>query len=87
MMWFQNLLVGIIVLLAALFAAWRLPGAATRLRYLAWLKSRSRGQGMLHRWAMRREALILQSEAGSACSGCSAKDGPAPPDSILKPRK
>lgn len=77
-MWLQNLLAGIIVLLAAVFAAWRLPGNATQLRYLRWLKRHSREQNMLHRWAARREAGILRAQGTSACSGCSAGSDHAP---------
>jgi hypothetical protein len=84
--WLQNLLVGIIVLLALVFAAWRLPGNVTRLRYLRWLKRHSTGQSALHRWVTRREALILGTQAGGACSGCSAESDHAPVPS-KPPRK
>jgi hypothetical protein len=70
-MWFQNLLVAMIVLLAAVFAAWRLPGAATRLRYAAWLKRRGGERNPLRRLGQRLEARVLRAEGG-ACSGCSA---------------
>lgn len=80
-MWLQNLLVAMIVLLAVLFAAWRLPGPATRLRYAAWLKRRGGERSPLHRLGQRLETRILRSEAGAACSGCSAAGdhGTAPP--------
>ncbi|HXC59412.1 MAG TPA: hypothetical protein VN645_08845 [Steroidobacteraceae bacterium] len=71
-MWLQDLLVGIIVLLAAVFAAWRLPGNATRLRYLRWLKRHSGEKNIVHRWAGQREMRILGT-VGGACSGCSAE--------------
>jgi hypothetical protein len=68
----QNLLVAMIVLLAVLFAVWRLPGAATRLRYAAWLKRRGGQRNPLHRLGQWLESRILRAEGGSACSGCSA---------------
>jgi hypothetical protein len=71
-MWWQNLLVATIVLLAVLFAAWRLPGAATRLRYAAWLKRRGGEHNPLRRLGRHLEARILRTEGGAACSGCSA---------------
>jgi hypothetical protein len=72
-MWFQNLTVAMIVLLATVFAAWRLPGAATRLRSAAWLKRRGE-RGPLHRLGLWLEARVLRAEGGSACSGCSSAD-------------
>lgn len=66
----QQLLVGIIVVAAVLFAAWRLPGRATRLRYVAWMKRISGGRGPLARLAWRLEGRLRRDE--SACSGCSA---------------
>lgn len=66
----QQLLVGIIVVAAVLFAAWRLPGRATRLRYVAWMKRLSGGRGPLARLAWRLEGRLRRDE--SACSGCSA---------------
>ena len=85
-MWLQNLLVGLIVMLAVVFAAWRLPGNATRLRYLRWLKRHCAVQNALHRWATKREALILRTQGGSACSGCSAEGDhqPAPSKPLRK---
>jgi hypothetical protein len=80
-MWLQNLTVATIVLLSVLFAAWRLPGAATRLRYTAWLKRRGGEHSPLRRLGQRLEARILRTEGGSACSGCSAAgdhDAPTP---------
>lgn len=71
-MWLQNLLVAMIVLLAVLFAVWRLPGAATRLRYTAWLKRRGGPRNPLYRLGQWLESRVLRAEGGSACSGCSA---------------
>jgi hypothetical protein len=85
-MWMQNLLVALIVLLALLFAIWRLPGSATRLRYVAWLKRRGGERNPLRRLGQRLEARLLRAEGG-ACSGCSAagKHGePAPSKQLRK---
>lgn len=76
MQW-QQLLVGLIVAAAALFALWRLPGAATRLRYVAALKRLSRGRGPLAQLARRLEA--RERRDASACSGCSAAESHLPP--------
>ena len=85
-MWLQNLLVAMIVLLAALFAAWRLPGAATRLRYAAWLKRRGGERSALRRLGQRLEARVLRAEGG-ACSGCSAADDHGMPAASKRSRK
>lgn len=69
MQW-QGLLVALIVVLAMLFALWRLPGTATRLRYVGWMKRLSRGRGPLAWLALRLEARLRRD--ASACSGCSA---------------
>ncbi len=84
-MWFQNLLVAVIVLLAVLFAAWRLPGAATRLRYAAWLKRRGE-HNPLRRLGQRLEARVLRAEGGS-CSGCSAAGEHGVAAASKRPRK
>jgi len=72
----QHLVVGIIVAAAVLFALWRLPGRATRLRYVGWLRRLSGGNGRLARLAWRLEGRLRREE--SACSGCSAADEHAP---------
>jgi len=66
----QQVLVGFIVAAAVLFAAWRLPGRATRLRYVAWMTRLSGGHGPLARLAWRLEGRLRRED--SACSGCSA---------------
>lgn len=73
----QQVIVGIIVALAVLFAAWRLPGRATRLRYVGWIRRLSGGHGPLARLAWRLEARLRREE--SACSGCSASADHVPP--------
>jgi hypothetical protein len=73
---FQQVLVGIIVSAAMLFALWRLPGRATRLRYVGWLRRLSGGHGPLGRLAWRLEGRLRREE--SACSGCSAADEHTP---------
>jgi hypothetical protein len=64
----QNLLVGVIVVGALVYAIWRLPGDATRLRYVAWMKRAGGGRGPLQRLALRLEKGL---DGGSACGGCS----------------
>jgi hypothetical protein len=73
----QMLLVGIIVAAALLFAIWRLPGKATRLRYVSWMRRLSGGRGPLARLAWRFESQLRRDD--SPCSGCSAADSHAPP--------
>ena len=72
----QQILVGIIVTAALLFAAWRLPGRATRRRYVGWMKRLSGGHGPLARLAWRLEGRLRREE--SACSGCSASSDHLP---------
>jgi hypothetical protein len=72
----QQLVVGIIVAMALLFAAWRLPGTATRLRYVGWMKRISGGQGPIGRLAWRLEGRLRRDD--SACSGCSVSADHAP---------
>jgi len=86
-MWLQNLLVAMIVLLAVLFAAWRLPGAATRRRYAAWLKRRGGERSALRRLGQHLEARIARAEGGGACSGCSAAGAHDPPAASKRPQK
>jgi hypothetical protein len=73
----QQLLVGIIVGAALLFAAWRLPGTATRLRYIGWMKRLAREHGPLARLARWLETRLRRKE--SACAGCSAAEDPKHP--------
>jgi hypothetical protein len=72
----QQLIVFPLILVAALFAAWRLLGAASRVRLMAWLlrgvSPRSAIGGWLHhRLELRRAAL----QAGG-CGNCSANSTP-----------
>ena len=69
----QRILVGLIVAAALLFALWRLPGQATRLRYVQWMRGISGGRGPLARLAWRLEARLRRDQ--SACSGCSGASG------------
>jgi hypothetical protein len=62
----QQVLVVLIVIAAALFAAWRLPGAATRLRYAAGLKRLG-----LRRLGARLEARELRAVTAGGCKACS----------------
>ena len=62
----QQILVALIVITAALFAAWRLPGTATRLRYARTLKRLGlRGIGA------RLEARELRAATAGGCKACS----------------
>ena len=81
-MWIQYVLVGLIVAAAVLFAIWRLPGNATRRRYVAGLRRLGGGRGALHALAGLLEARIERSEAASGCSGCNSagEHRPALPD-------
>lgn len=75
-MW-QQLIVGILVAAALLMALWKLPGKATRLRYVSWMRRLSGGRGPLARLAWRLEGQLRRDE--SACAGCSAADSHRPP--------
>ncbi len=61
----QQALVGVIVVAAALFAAWRLPGTATRLRYARWLK-----RAGLQRFGGWLESRQLRAIAAGGCAAC-----------------
>ena len=78
-MW-QYVLVTLIVLAAVLFAIWRLPGDATRRRYIAALRRLSGGHGALNHLALRLESRIAPAKGASACGNCSsaADHGQAP---------
>jgi hypothetical protein len=62
--------------MALFFAAWRLPGTATRLRYVGWMKRLSGGHGPFGRLAWRLEGRLRRDD--SACSGCSVSADHAP---------
>jgi hypothetical protein len=84
----QNLLVGVIVLGALVYAIWRLPGNATRLRYVAWMKRAAGGSGPLQWLALRLEKGL---GTGSACAGCSSAADhavkPSGPGAVRTPRR
>ncbi|MET0290766.1 MAG: hypothetical protein ABW136_00275 [Steroidobacteraceae bacterium] len=61
----QQAIVAVIVIAAALFAVWRLPGTPTRLRYVAGLKRI--GLSAPARWLEKR---ILRSMAKGGCAAC-----------------
>jgi hypothetical protein len=63
----QQILVALIVIAAALFALWRLPGTATRLRYAAGLKRVG-----LVALGTRLEARVLRSATLGGCKACSS---------------
>jgi len=69
----QQIVVILIVLAAALYAAYRLPGAATRLRYAAFFKRM--GLRAFGNWLEVRE---LRAITAGGCSACSARDRHAP---------
>ena len=70
----QQLIVILIVAAAALSAAWRMAGVATRLRLLETLARRlgpgRAGAGFARRAQREREALL-----GAGCGGCKAGSG------------
>ena len=76
----QNLAVAVIVIAAALFATWRLAGAATRLRWLESLAARVGGSGRiaarLQRQIAQRRAALLAATGCGACSAATRKDPP-----------
>jgi len=74
-MWIQYLLVGLIVVAAVLFAIWRLPGNATRRRYVAGLRRLGGGRGVLNGLADALGARIARAEAASGCASCSSSGG------------
>ena len=77
----QQVIVFVIVLAAAVYAAWRLPGAATRLRYAAGLKRI--GLRRLGTWLEARELGAITSGGCKACGaatrGAVHKTPPRPP--------
>ena len=75
----QQLLVAVIVVAAALFAAWRLLGAALRLRLLGWaLRRAPAGSGLallLQRRVQQQRSALL----GAGCGQCSQHRSNGPP--------
>ena len=70
----QQILVFSIVVAAAVLAAWRLPGAATRLRYARALQKIG-----LRRLGERLAARELRALAAGGCAACSSRDTHVPP--------
>lgn len=77
----QNFIVALIVVAAALYAAWRLAGAAARLRWLEALARRVGTSGpvaaLLQRQLARRRAALAISGCGACASNKSGKTGRA----------
>lgn len=75
----QQVLVILIVVVAALFAAWRLMGVAARLRLLDLLAGA--GFGVLSRRAADKARGLREGSRAAGCAGCSAasavRKGPA----------
>jgi len=61
----QQILVIVIVAAAAIFAAWRLPGTSTRLKYAAGLKR----VGFI-RFGAWLEARLMRGVAAGGCNAC-----------------
>lgn len=75
----QHLIVTLVVLAAAVYAAWRLPGSATRLRWAHALQRVGGARNPVHRlgdWLAARE---LRAIAAGGCSACGARDVHKPP--------
>jgi len=69
----QQVIVILIVLAALIYAVYRLPGAATRLRYAALLKRVG-----LRALGARLEARELKAITAGGCAACSARDSHRP---------
>lgn len=69
----QHLLVGVLVVLAAVFSAWRLMGAVARLRLVTWAQ-RQVGAGTLWHALLQRIAQQQRTAlAGAGCGQCSQR--------------
>ena len=65
----QNLIVAILVILAAVYATWLLAPARARLRAAQWLLAKlpaHEGKDSM----LRRAVLRLEERANNACAGC-----------------
>jgi len=69
----QQVIVILIVLAAVVYAVYRLPGAATRLRYAALLKRVG-----LRALGARLEAKELRAISAGGCAACSVRDKHVP---------
>ena len=71
----QQIIVGVLVFLAALVSTWKLMPARRRLRVLlafdAWLARRDFLQG----WRERALGKHIRAAGGSGCAGCAANVG------------
>ena len=74
----QEIIVGLLVIVAAAFSVWKLMPARRRLKSMlaldAWLAHRDFLQG----WRSRVLARHIQSAAGPGCAGCAANTGARP---------
>jgi hypothetical protein len=77
----QSVLVGLIVVCCAVFAAWRLASVSLRLRVLEALGALP--SALTTPWLARLRARTLERAAG-ACAGC-ASGGALKPDANLRP--
>ena len=74
----QQLLVGVLVVLAAVFSAWRLMGAVARLRLVNWAQ-RQVGTGTLwHALLQRMAQQQREALAGAGCGQCSQRRSSGP---------
>ena len=71
----QQLIVFPLILGAALFAAWRLLGAASRVRVLGWLLQWISPRGKVGGWLHQRLALRRATLQSGGCGNCSANSG------------
>lgn len=67
MLWLQYILVGVIVVAALLFAIWRVPGNATRQRYVRLLDAAG---GPLAVLAARLQRRLDRARGAGACADC-----------------
>jgi enoyl-CoA hydratase/carnithine racemase len=69
----QHLIVYLIVILAALSAAWRIAGIATRLRLLEALLALLPGSGAVHGWVSRLAQRQRAALVSGGCAACAAR--------------
>jgi hypothetical protein len=70
----QPVIVILIVVAAALSAAWRLAGVATRLRLFEALAARC-GEGRSGAWLARKAQQQREALLGAGCGGCKSGSG------------
>jgi Family of unknown function (DUF6587) len=75
----QQVLVTLIVVLAALFSAWKLMPARRRLQALRALDAWSASHPGLSAWRQRWLKPRIVRAAGVGCDGCAANDSHPPP--------